>query len=610
MKLRSTRLIVAVAAMAAVWLVCAGAPQAAAQQAPTTGKMSDEVFKNVQALKGITVDDFLGTMGVMSAAIGYDCSECHIGAGTDTVNWAADNPKKNTARRMTFMVEKINKDSFGGRPMVSCWTCHRGRDHPATTPPMEFIYGPGPQDMDDVLTQMPGQPPATEIVDKYLNAIGGAQKLSSVKSYIATGSSVGFGGFGGGGHVHIYAKAPDHRTTLIEFGKSTGRPDSIRTYNGTVGWIKAPLTVLGEYELYGGELAGARVDAELSFPAQIKTFLTNLRTSLPTTISDLPGPSSQTAEETKEGIGKDRVVNVVQGTAPDRTLVTMYFDQDIGAAAARGSHGAFTDRPGSHSDGLVRLSRGQRYQDAVPADVRLAGWARRDPVERRQAQRSDRRQDVREPGIGDGRAQSNSVLLTRALDLSEGRCYNLEIPVWLSPECRAGVCLGGGASVTIQFFRLAGRYALEHLAARIAVGLSDHRVGPRAVPVPLSRPGFDVRSASHRPVAANMPVSKVYRLLMPWTQVGFAVMVVSGLFLFFGIPLRTYENIFFRIKAVLLVLAGLNALVFHKGAYSTVAAWDNDPVPPVPRPDGWLRVDGFLGVHRCRGTIDRLQLVR
>jgi Family of unknown function (DUF6644) len=79
----------------------------------------------------------------------------------------------------------------------------------------------------------------------------------------------------------------------------------------------------------------------------------------------------------------------------------------------------------------------------------------------------------------------------------------------------------------------------------------------------------------------NMPVSQVYRRLMPWTQVGFAVMVLSGLLLFYGIPLRTYENIFFRIKAVLLVLAGLNALVFHKVAYSTVAAWDNDPVPPV-----------------------------
>src|ERR1700760_3231709 len=93
-------------------------------QAPATkGKMVEDVFKNVQALKGISVDDFLGTMGVMSAAIGFDCSECHNNAGTDKVNWAADdNPKKVIARQMTFMVMNINKQNFGGSQRVTCWS--------------------------------------------------------------------------------------------------------------------------------------------------------------------------------------------------------------------------------------------------------------------------------------------------------------------------------------------------------------------------------------------------------------------------------------------------------------------------------------------------------
>ncbi|MBZ5610884.1 MAG: photosynthetic reaction center cytochrome c subunit [Acidobacteriia bacterium] len=331
MKLRSTRLILAVAAMTAVWLVCVTAPQAVAQ-APKA-PMAEQVFKNVQALKGITVDDFLGTMGVMSAAVGYDCSECHIGAGTDTVDWAADNPKKNTARRMVLMVNAINRDNFSGRRMVSCYTCHHGRDRPSTTPTMDAVYGPGSSEMDDILVQMPGQPPAEKIIDKYLQALGGAQKLAAIKSYVATGTSVGFGGFGGGGKVHIYAKYPDHRTTLIEFEAATGRGESIRTYNGQTGWIKTPLTVLGQYETYGGELAGAKVDAQMSFPVQIKQVLTNLRVSLPTSISDLPGPSAQTAGQTAEGIGKDRVVNVVQGTegtGVNSTYVTMYLDQESG----------------------------------------------------------------------------------------------------------------------------------------------------------------------------------------------------------------------------------------------------------------------------------------
>ena len=183
--------------------------------------------------------------------------------------------------------------------------------------------------MDDALTQMPGQPEASEILDKYLQAIGGAQKLAAVKSYIATGNSIGFGGFGGGAEVHIYAKSPDQRATHIEFKAETGRGEVWRTYNGHMGWIKSPLTVLPEYELTGGELDGARLDAQMGFPGQIKQVLTNLRVSLPITISDLPAPSSQTSQDAKAtaGLGQDRLVNVVQGAGPNGMLATLYFDQ-------------------------------------------------------------------------------------------------------------------------------------------------------------------------------------------------------------------------------------------------------------------------------------------
>ena len=228
------------------------------------------------------------------------------------------------------MVTAINKENFSGRQMVTCWSCHHGRDHPATTPALEAVYGPGSSELDDILVQMPGQPAGDQILDQYLQAIGGAQRLASVKSFVATGASVGFGGFGGGGHVHIYAKFPDQRTTKIQFDASTGRGDSVRTYNGRVGFIKTPLAVLTDYELTGAELAGAKLDAELSFPGQIKQVLTDLRVSLPITISDLPGPSSQTSKETAEGIGQDRLVNVVQGVGPQGTLATLYFDQKSG----------------------------------------------------------------------------------------------------------------------------------------------------------------------------------------------------------------------------------------------------------------------------------------
>jgi len=292
---------------------------------------SDQVFKNVQVLKGIPVDDFLGTMGIMCAALGFDCSECHTGAGTEKVDWAADNPRKLIARRMVQMMTTINHDNFNGRQMVTCWSCHRGRDRPLTTPTMENMYGPAAMDMDDVLVQAPGQPAAEKILDQYLQAVGGAEHLAAMKSYVATGTSVGFGGFGRGGQVEIAGKFPDQRVTSIVFPKEPERGNSIRTFNGQEAWLRTPLTVLSEYQLTGGELDGAKLDAALSFPAQIKTVVTDWRVSMPTTISDLPAPDSQAVEENKAvGIGKDRLVNVVQGRGPNGMYATLYFDQQSG----------------------------------------------------------------------------------------------------------------------------------------------------------------------------------------------------------------------------------------------------------------------------------------
>jgi photosynthetic reaction center cytochrome c subunit len=308
-------------------LLAAVVPQAWTQDKAQT---ADQVFKNIQVLKGIPVDDFMGTMGLMSASVGYDCSECHIGAGTEKVNWAADNGKKIIARKMVTMVAAINHDNFQGRQMVTCWSCHRGRDRPSTTPAMENVYGPASLEMDDTLVQMPGQPAADEIINKYIESLGGAQKLAGVRSYIAKGSSVGFGGFGGGGHVQIFAKYPNQRTMLIQFDAATGRGDEVRAYNGRAGWMMTPLAVLTDYQLSGIELDGALLDAELGFPGQIKQVLTNLRVSLPVTISDLTGPSSQTATESGVGLGQDRLVNVVQGTGPRGMLATLYFDQKTG----------------------------------------------------------------------------------------------------------------------------------------------------------------------------------------------------------------------------------------------------------------------------------------
>ena len=291
--------------------------------------LAEQVFKNVQVLRGIPVDDFLGTMGIMAAALQFDCSDCHVGAGTDKVDWAADTPRKRMARSMVNMVATINKTNFGGRQMVTCWTCHRNRDKPLVTPTMAIMYGTPAYEPDDVIVQAPGASSAESILDRYIQAVGGAQRLAGLTSFTGKGTSVGFGGFGGGGDVEMIAKAPDKLAMIILFKQETGRGDQVRTYDGRAGWVRTPLNVLGEFQLTGTDLDGARVDAQLSFPGQIKEILTNLKTGPPTSITDLPAPSSQSSLQ--QGVTLEtHVVDVVQGTGPRDLLVTLYFDKQNG----------------------------------------------------------------------------------------------------------------------------------------------------------------------------------------------------------------------------------------------------------------------------------------
>lgn len=77
------------------------------------------------------------------------------------------------------------------------------------------------------------------------------------------------------------------------------------------------------------------------------------------------------------------------------------------------------------------------------------------------------------------------------------------------------------------------------------------------------------------------PVSAIVRQVMPWTWGGFAVMVASGLLLFYSDPVKFYGNIFLRIKLALLLLAGLNAWIFHATIYARVDEWNESPRPPL-----------------------------
>jgi len=305
-----------VAPLVFVYIVVTAAAigQAAQQEKPP---MADDVFKNIQVLRGLTVDEFMGTMGFISASLAMNCSDCHD--PTDAASYAADNPRKQTARRMIVMVDALNKANFGGRRVVTCYSCHRGADRPKITPSLVEQYSPPPADDPNEAeiprTPRPNAPSADQVFDKYLQALGGAQRLAAVTSFIARGTYAGFDTLNEKVPVDIYAKAPNQRTTVVHLG--AGAAENVRVFDGRNAWITSAGTLMPipVVPLTTGELEGAKVEAALSFPGQIKQLLKEWRTGFPATVI----------------AGKP--VDVVQGTQPDNTPVKFYFDRETGLLA-------------------------------------------------------------------------------------------------------------------------------------------------------------------------------------------------------------------------------------------------------------------------------------
>jgi len=97
---------------------------------PQTPKPAEEVFKNIQALKGMPSSDLMNVMQSFAKSLGVRCDFCHVMGAFEK----DDKPEKQTARRMIAMAHQINADNFHGRMRVTCWTCHRGSTDPESAP--------------------------------------------------------------------------------------------------------------------------------------------------------------------------------------------------------------------------------------------------------------------------------------------------------------------------------------------------------------------------------------------------------------------------------------------------------------------------------------------
>ena len=195
--------------------------------------------------------------------------------------------------------------------MVSCWTYHRGTRSPRVIPDSSIQYSDMLEaEPDEILAQTSGGSSVDQILNKYIEALGGTQRVSNLTTFAAKGTYAGYETAFQKVPVDVLAKAPDQRATIAHMLDG----DSTSTFDGHFGWIASPETLkpMPLIELTGGDLDGAKVDAELSFPARIKQTLTDWRVGFPEMIDN-------------------KEVQVLQGRlTPGGLPVKLYFDSTSG----------------------------------------------------------------------------------------------------------------------------------------------------------------------------------------------------------------------------------------------------------------------------------------
>jgi outer membrane lipoprotein-sorting protein len=241
------------------------APAQPAADKTAAPKLAEEEYKNIQALKGIPAEQLIPSMQFIAASLGVECEYCHVAHA----NEKDDKKTKVTARKMIGMMMAINKENFEGHREVTCFSCHRGSKDPVATP---IITGEEPKP-EVAEGSKPGEtkpvfPPADQLLDKYLAAVGGAAALQKVTTRVQKGTLTAFGGQ----HfpVDVFAKAPGKRFSVMHLSNG----ESVTAFDGNQGWLSVPGRV---HIMSSAENAAARIDADLYFPLHVKTLYQKFR---------------------------------------------------------------------------------------------------------------------------------------------------------------------------------------------------------------------------------------------------------------------------------------------------------------------------------------------
>jgi hypothetical protein len=301
---------------AAAALTILTAAVSAVRQAPSSAaeppQLAENVFKNVQVLKGITVDEFMDTMGMFAAATTKDCTGCHapeILSGSRDA-FATPTPMIQRARQMTVMMNTINRSFFGNQPRVTCYTCHSATPAPQRVPNLSIQYGTPPAENPDRLefVALPDRAGEVDaIFARYLQAIGGIQAWAGVTSLAAGGTYAGWDTSRVAVPVELFGRAPDQFTTVVH--RKEG--DNVFVFNGTNAWFAGVDAAAPNFTLQytAGNLTGARVDALVQIaPHMIQRTYARWQVS--------------------EDVIEDQPVTVLQGTNQGEMPVNLYFSDD------------------------------------------------------------------------------------------------------------------------------------------------------------------------------------------------------------------------------------------------------------------------------------------
>ncbi len=291
----------------AVTLICCG--NAAAQTATPEsieGQPAEKVFKNIQALKGMKAADLQGAMSFIASSLNVDCDYCHRQDFSKDVT-----KEKLRAREMIRMVRQINEEAFQGKNTVNCFTCHQGHTDPVSLAP---IVPPPPRTSkaEAAANEKPAGAPlpsVTEVLDRYVQALGGQAALDGVKSRIMRTEPLN--GENSESKTVIYQKAPG-KVLLAQESPS---------YSLWVG--------------FNGNRAWAQ-DSEKSYWGILNTPQRNsiMRDSETYPGSRIKSSYSNVKVKGTEKIG-ERDTYVVSGTSPEGTSEDFFFDVQSGLLLRR-----------------------------------------------------------------------------------------------------------------------------------------------------------------------------------------------------------------------------------------------------------------------------------